>query len=166
MIQFCFPTAHRFTFLSSPPVTRTRPDLWPNARQLTFGVWATNSSVPEKKSVYLIYILCTYAYWFIRDADEKMQCKRCYNANKWIIFINVDLFTNMRIISFSFFMLKKINLLTQQVIIIWDRVCVCVCVYKHTHTISTKNLQYINYRFLVLAVYSGTWSKSFRSQTD
>lgn len=50
MIQFCFPTAHRFTFLSSPPVTRTRPDLWPSARQLTLDEWATKSSV-QKASI-------------------------------------------------------------------------------------------------------------------
>ncbi len=44
MIQLGFPTAHRLTFLSSPPVTRTLPDLWPSARQLTVDVWATISS--------------------------------------------------------------------------------------------------------------------------
>jgi hypothetical protein len=44
MIQLGFPTAHRLTFLSSPPVTRTLPDLWPSARQFTVDVWATISS--------------------------------------------------------------------------------------------------------------------------
>jgi len=43
MMQLGFPTAHKLTFLSSPPVTRTRPDLCPRARQLTFAPCATNS---------------------------------------------------------------------------------------------------------------------------
>ena len=45
MMQLGFPTAHRLTFLSSPPVTSTRPDLWPSARQLTLELCAANSSV-------------------------------------------------------------------------------------------------------------------------
>ncbi len=50
MMQLGFPTAHRLTFLSSPPVTRTRPDLWPRARQFTLAPWATNSSENEEKT--------------------------------------------------------------------------------------------------------------------
>lgn len=36
--------AHKLTFLSSPPVTITRADFWPNARHVTLAPWATNSS--------------------------------------------------------------------------------------------------------------------------
>ena len=50
MIQLGFPTAHRLTFLSSPPVTKTLPDLCPRARQLTADVCATISSVDKKYS--------------------------------------------------------------------------------------------------------------------
>uniref|UniRef100_A0A6B0UC11 Putative secreted protein n=1 Tax=Ixodes ricinus TaxID=34613 RepID=A0A6B0UC11_IXORI len=35
MMQLVFPMAHRFTLLSSPPVTITLPDLRPIARHLT-----------------------------------------------------------------------------------------------------------------------------------
>ena len=45
MIQLGLPIAHMLTFLSSPPVTMTRPDLWPSAKQLTGPPCATNSSV-------------------------------------------------------------------------------------------------------------------------
>ncbi|GIY65258.1 hypothetical protein CEXT_422801 [Caerostris extrusa] len=44
MMQLDFPTAQRFTFLSSPPVTITLPDFRPKARQVTLAPWATNSS--------------------------------------------------------------------------------------------------------------------------
>ena len=44
IIQFGFPTAHKLTFLSSPPVTNTLPDLCPRETQLTLAPWATNSS--------------------------------------------------------------------------------------------------------------------------
>jgi hypothetical protein len=54
MIQPCFPTAHRFTFLSSPPVTNTRPDLWPSAKQFTLEPWATKSS--EKATTKLLIL--------------------------------------------------------------------------------------------------------------
>ena len=40
---FC-PTAQKFTFLSSPPVTKIWPDLWPNATQFTLSSCAVNSS--------------------------------------------------------------------------------------------------------------------------
>ena len=43
-IQVGFPTAHIFTFLSSPPETITRPDLWPKERQFTLPTCAANSS--------------------------------------------------------------------------------------------------------------------------
>jgi len=43
-ITLGFPTAHIFTFLSSPPVTITRPDDGPIERHVTFELWATNSS--------------------------------------------------------------------------------------------------------------------------
>ena len=43
MIQLGFPTAQRLTFLSSPPVTRTRPLLCPRERQVTLAAWPTNS---------------------------------------------------------------------------------------------------------------------------
>lgn len=47
------PTAQRLTFLSSPPVTRTRPDLAPRDRQLTLAPWAVYSSaIQEKKYSY------------------------------------------------------------------------------------------------------------------
>lgn len=48
MIQFGFPTAHKLTFLSSPPVTSTLPDLCPRARQFTLAPCATNSSAIKK----------------------------------------------------------------------------------------------------------------------
>lgn len=48
MMHDGFPTAHRLTFLSSPPVTRTRPDLLPSERQFTFAPWAENSSATER----------------------------------------------------------------------------------------------------------------------
>ena len=51
MIQLGFPTAHRLTFLSSPPVTRTLPDLCPSARQFTFAPCATNSSVITQEKI-------------------------------------------------------------------------------------------------------------------
>jgi hypothetical protein len=54
MIQPCFPTAHRLTFLSSPPVTNTRPDLWPSAKQFTLEPWATKSS--EKATAKLLIV--------------------------------------------------------------------------------------------------------------
>lgn len=54
MIQPCFPTAHRLTFLSSPPVTNTRPDLWPSAKQFTLEPWATKSS--EKATTKLLIL--------------------------------------------------------------------------------------------------------------
>jgi len=44
---------------------------------------------------------------------QEMRCKKCYKADKWIIFINVDLFTNLRIISFSFSLKKLIYLLNK-----------------------------------------------------
>ena len=44
IIQFGFPTAHKLTFLSSPPVTNTLPDLCPSETQFTLAPWATNSS--------------------------------------------------------------------------------------------------------------------------
>ena len=47
-MQLGLPTAHKLTFLSSPPVTSTRPDLWPSARQFTLAPCATNSSEIEK----------------------------------------------------------------------------------------------------------------------
>lgn len=43
MIAFGFPIAHTFTFLSSPPVAMTEPDLRPICRQLTAEPCATNS---------------------------------------------------------------------------------------------------------------------------
>lgn len=45
IIQCGFPTDQRLTFLSSPPVTMTRPDLWPRPTQFTSAPWAANSSV-------------------------------------------------------------------------------------------------------------------------
>lgn len=49
MMQLGLPTVHRFTFLSSPPVTITRPVLCPRARQFTLEPWATNSSAVKIK---------------------------------------------------------------------------------------------------------------------
>ena len=48
IIQFGFPTAHKLTFLSSPPVTNTLPDLCPRETQFTLAPWATNSSEIRK----------------------------------------------------------------------------------------------------------------------
>lgn len=45
MMHDGLPTAHKLTFLSSPPVTSTRPDLLPRDKQLTLAPWAVNSSV-------------------------------------------------------------------------------------------------------------------------
>lgn len=45
--QLCLPIAHRLTFLSSPPVASTWLDLWPIAKQLTFALWAMNSSATD-----------------------------------------------------------------------------------------------------------------------
>ena len=53
MIQLGFPTAHRLTFLLSPPVTRTLPDLCPSARQFTFAPCATNSSANNIRKISL-----------------------------------------------------------------------------------------------------------------
>ena len=71
MMQFGFPTAHKLTFLSSPPVTRTLPDLWPRERQLTSAPWATNScsfqallagwpgTVPDMS----VFVIGSAGYW-------------------------------------------------------------------------------------------------------
>ena len=37
-ITLGFPIAHMFTFLSSPPVTMTRPDVGPIARHVTLAL--------------------------------------------------------------------------------------------------------------------------------
>ena len=42
--------AHMLTFLSSPPVTMTRPEVGPSARQLTLELCATNSSGNTKQN--------------------------------------------------------------------------------------------------------------------
>lgn len=47
-MHLLLPTAHRLTFWSSPPDTKTRPELWPSATQLTFPACATNSSARTK----------------------------------------------------------------------------------------------------------------------
>jgi hypothetical protein len=47
MMHDGFPIAHKLTFLSSPPVTKTRPDLLPKAKQLTLAPWAENSSAKQ-----------------------------------------------------------------------------------------------------------------------
>lgn len=47
-ITFGFPTAHMLTFLSSPPVTITRPEDGPSDRHETLDPCATNSSALEK----------------------------------------------------------------------------------------------------------------------
>lgn len=44
MMQLGLPMAQRLTFLSSAPVTITRPDFWPKARHVTLDPCATNSS--------------------------------------------------------------------------------------------------------------------------
>ena len=62
MMQFGLPTAHKLTFLSSPPVTSTRPDLCPRARQLTLAPCATNSSEMIKKFTWEIML----QYFFLQ----------------------------------------------------------------------------------------------------
>ena len=49
IIQFGFPIAHRFILASSPPVTITRPDFWPNAKHVTADPCATNSPAINKE---------------------------------------------------------------------------------------------------------------------
>lgn len=44
IIQFGLPMAHKLILASSPPVTMTRPDFWPNDKHVTADPWATNSS--------------------------------------------------------------------------------------------------------------------------
>ena len=51
-MTFGLPTAHMFTFLSSPPVTITRPEEGPRDRQDTLEPCATNSSVNQKQNVF------------------------------------------------------------------------------------------------------------------
>jgi hypothetical protein len=48
MIALAFPMAHTLTFLSSPPVTMTEPDLRPICKQLTSAPCATKSSARRK----------------------------------------------------------------------------------------------------------------------
>ena len=71
MMQLGFPTAHKLTFLSSPPVTRTRPDLCPRARQLTFAPCATNSSVMIKKTEF--YRKCQENRIFSNDMRKPLD---------------------------------------------------------------------------------------------
>lgn len=52
MMHEGLPIAHKLTFLSSPPVTKTRPDLLPNDKQLTLAPWAENSSAKENTNKY------------------------------------------------------------------------------------------------------------------
>jgi hypothetical protein len=63
MIQPCFPTAHKLTFLSSPPVTKTRPDLWPSAKQFTFESWATKSS--ETVTTQISIVTTTWNFYLL-----------------------------------------------------------------------------------------------------
>ena len=53
-ITLGFPIAHMFTFLSSPPVTMTRPDVGPIARHVTLALWATNSSI-KQQIIFTVY---------------------------------------------------------------------------------------------------------------
>jgi hypothetical protein len=59
IMQEVLPIAHRLTFLSSPPVTRTRPDLAPRDRQLTLAPWAENSSAIKKKKYNSFFAITT-----------------------------------------------------------------------------------------------------------
>ena len=56
-MQLGFPTAHMLTFLSSPPVTITRPDLCPSAKHFTLAVCPTNSSAIETHGKLRVIIL-------------------------------------------------------------------------------------------------------------
>ena len=72
MMQFGLPTAHKLTFLSSPPVTSTRPDLCPRARQLTLAPCATNSSEMIKQKTFTWEImLCIYYNIFFLQRQRK-----------------------------------------------------------------------------------------------
>ena len=69
-MQFGLPTAHKLTFLSSPPVTSTRPDLCPRARQLTLAPCATNSSEMIKQKIHVRNHAIQYIWYFF--ASKKM----------------------------------------------------------------------------------------------
>ena len=94
-ITFGFPTAHMLTFLSSPPVTITRPEVGPSDRHETFDPCATNSSAYWNKgaefrqSVLLqlnfYQLTCTECRFLIKCAAYLRVFTVVFHLTSWVI---------------------------------------------------------------------------------
>ena len=79
-----------FTFLSSPPVTMTRPDVGPIARHVTLALWATNSSI-KQQTIFTIYsilfcsegLILSYHLILIHSAKKHTSMTHIF-LKKWL----------------------------------------------------------------------------------